>query len=132
VREVEPLFGPMPDFEPTLLRNIDRGSAFSVLSGDAFCGGMLVGGPTPSDRWIRWLAVAGDRRGKGAGAALVEKALDLFAPPPSKISLHTFGEDNAVGLPVRRLYGRYGFTPLEMVDPGPEGGSRQLFVLSRT
>jgi GNAT superfamily N-acetyltransferase len=131
VREVEPLFGPMPDFAATLRRNVLRGSAFAAVS-DAgeFLGGLLLGGPTPHDRWIRWLAVRGDRRGCGAGGALVERALAAF-PPPCVISLHTFGEDNADGLPARRLYVRYGFTPLEMVEPGPEGGSRQLFVLSR-
>jgi hypothetical protein len=30
VREVEPLFGPMPDFESTLRRNIGRGTALCV------------------------------------------------------------------------------------------------------
>ena len=30
VREVEHLFGPMPDFEATLLRNISRGTALRV------------------------------------------------------------------------------------------------------
>jgi GNAT superfamily N-acetyltransferase len=130
VREVEPLFGPMPDFQQTLLRNIERGSAFSALRGEAFCGGMLLGGPSRADRWIRWLAVAASCRGLGAGGALVVKALSLFAPP-STVSLHTFGEENLAGRPARRLYQRYGFTPMQMVEPGPEGGSRQLFVLVR-
>jgi GNAT superfamily N-acetyltransferase len=131
VREVEPLFGPMPDFETTLQRNMARRSAFAAISGaDEFLGGMLLGGPTPADRWIRWLAVRGDRRGRGAGGALVEKALAVFSPPCA-ISLHTFGADNPAGLPARRLYLRYGFEPREMVEAGPEGGSRQLFVLKR-
>jgi GNAT superfamily N-acetyltransferase len=131
VREVEPLFGDMPDFEATLRRNMARRSAFAAASGEGeFLGGMLLGGPTPCDRWIRWLAVRSDRRGRGAGAALVERALALF-PPPCSVSLHTFGEDNPGGLAARRLYLRYGFQPREMVEPGPEGGSRQLFVLER-
>jgi GNAT superfamily N-acetyltransferase len=132
VREVEPLFGPMPEFETTLRRNIARRSAYAALTDDqAFMGGMLLGGPTPADRWIRWLGVRGDCRGRGAGGALVEKALAVFSPPCA-ISLHTFGEDNAAGLAARRLYVRYGFKPREMVARGPEGGSRQLFVLQRS
>jgi GNAT superfamily N-acetyltransferase len=130
VREVEPLFGPMPDFEETLRRNINRGSAFCTLLNERVVGGMLVGGPTPADRWIRWLAVTGVDRRRGVGGALVEKALKLF-PPPCTVSLHTFGEDNPDGAAARRLYLRYGFEPRAMADPGPEGGSRQLFVLGR-
>jgi len=130
VAEVEPLFGPMPDFEQTLRRNVDRGSAFCCLTGDRVAGGMLLGGPTRSDRWIRWLAVAARDRRRGVGAALVETALGIFRPPCT-VSLHTFGDDNPDGQAARRLYRRYGFEPREMVEPGPEGGSRQLFVLSR-
>jgi len=120
----------MPDFEDTLRRNIDRGSAFCELLNDQVVGGMLVGGPTPADRWIRWLAVTATDRRRGVGGALVEKALKLF-PPPGTVALHTFGEDNPDGAAARRLYLRYGFEPRAMADPGPEGGSRQLFVLRR-
>jgi GNAT superfamily N-acetyltransferase len=131
VHEVEPLFGDMSDFESTLRRSMLRGSAVAAVSGDdEFLGGMLLGGPTPSDRWIRWLAVRSRRRGRGAGAALVERALAVSLPPCT-ISLHTFGEDNPGGLAARRLYVRHGFEPRQMVEPGPEGGSRQLFVLER-
>jgi GNAT superfamily N-acetyltransferase len=130
VREVEPLFGPMPEFEATLRRNIDRRSAYCVCLGEAVAGGLLLGGPAPSDRWIRWLAVRGSSRGVGVGAALVEAALARFAPP-STISLDTFGEDNREGAPARRLYLRYGFEPREMVNPGPEGRTCQRFVLKR-
>ena len=43
-REVEPLFGPMPEFEATLLRNIARGTALCVrdASGQVL-GGALLG-----------------------------------------------------------------------------------------
>ena len=130
MRAVEPLFGPMPDFAQTLQRNIARGSAFAAQDDGGFAGGMLLGGATPSDRWIRWIAVRAQARGKGAGGALVTKALDLFAPP-STISLHTFGADNPSGAAARRLYERFGFEAREMVERGPEGGTRQLFVLTR-
>jgi GNAT superfamily N-acetyltransferase len=130
VREVEPLFGPMPDFDVTLRRNLDRRSAWCVCDGDDVAGGMLLGGADPSDRWIRWLAVRRSHRGRGLGAALVERALALF-PPPCTVSLDTFGDDNPEGAAARRLYLRYGFAPGEMTAPGPEGRSRQRFVLTR-
>jgi GNAT superfamily N-acetyltransferase len=130
VREVEPLFGPMPDFQATLERNIDRGSAICVRDDDGrVLGGALLGGAAP-DRWIRWLAVRADARGRGVGAGLIDEALRRFAPPCT-VSLDTFGEDNEAGLPARRLYLRYGFEPREMLPNGPEGGTRQLFVLAR-
>ena len=58
VSEVEPLFGPMPDFETTLLRKIEQRSALCVRSGDlsVVLGGILLGGHAPCG-WIRWLAV---------------------------------------------------------------------------
>jgi len=120
----------MPDFEATLRRNVDRRSAWCVSDGEDVAGGMLLGGAHPSDRWIRWLAVRGSSRGRGVGAALLEKALWLF-PPPCTVSLDTFGEDNPGGSAARRLYRRYDFEPGAMLDPGPEGGSRQRFVLTR-
>ena len=120
----------MPDFEITLRRNIDRRSAWCVAAHDAVAGGMLLGGADPADRWIRWLAVRRSHRGRGVGAALVEQALVLF-PPPCTIRLDTFGDDSAEGAAARRLYLRYGFEPGEMVGQGPEGGSRQRFVLTR-
>ena len=131
VHEVEPLFGPMPDFEATLRRNLARGSALTAVGADGcFAGGMLLGGRAPADRWINWLAVRRTSRGGGLGAALVAKALELSGPPAT-ISLHTFGEDNPDGAAARQLYLRFGFEPREMVANGPEGGSRQLFVLTR-
>ncbi|MGC1289368.1 MAG: hypothetical protein WA895_41145, partial [Streptosporangiaceae bacterium] len=46
-REVEPLFGPMPDFESTLRRNISRGTALCVRdpSGQVLGGMMLRAAP---------------------------------------------------------------------------------------
>jgi len=130
-REVEPLFGPMPDFEAVLHRNIARRSALCWRDGGEVAGGVLLGGPSRADRWINWLAVRGSRRRAGVGARLLEAALDRF-PPPCTVSLDTFGDDNPAGAAARRLYLRYGFEPRQMVEPGPEGGTRQLFVLVRS
>ena len=57
VREVEPLFGPMPRFDVTLKNAIARGTAQCVRGADdRVVGGVLLGGEAP-DHWIRWLAV---------------------------------------------------------------------------
>jgi GNAT superfamily N-acetyltransferase len=93
-------------------------------------GGILLGGATP-DHWIRWFAVRRSARGKGAGSALLEAALDRCWPPCT-ISLATFGVDNVKGRPARRLYERFGFAAGEMLPSGPEGGSRQRYILVRS
>jgi hypothetical protein len=42
-REVEPLFGPTPDFEATIRRNISRGTALCVRDADGrVLGGVLL------------------------------------------------------------------------------------------
>jgi GNAT superfamily N-acetyltransferase len=80
VREVEPLFGPMPDFETTLLRKINQRAALCVRSGDPVIvlGGVLLGGGVPYG-WIRWLAVRSSARGIGIGQCLVEEAVKRLA-----------------------------------------------------
>jgi GNAT superfamily N-acetyltransferase len=131
--EVEPLFGSMPAFDVTLKGKIAEGAAFCVRDGavpnDAVLGGVLVGGAAP-DHWIRWLAVRASARRQGVGAALIEAVLAHY-PPPCTISLATFGEDNPAGRPARRLYERFGFAACEMLPRGPEGGTRQKYVLTR-
>lgn len=130
VREVEPAFGPMPDFASTLHRKIERGDAICVRRNAAappvVDGGLLLGGTAP-ERRIRWLAVRSTARRAGVGAALVAAAIDRIGPATT-ISLDTFGADNPYGLPARALYEHFGFEATEMVDPGPEGGTRQRFV----
>jgi GNAT superfamily N-acetyltransferase len=127
-REVEPLFGPMPKFDVTLKAKISEDAALCVRDGSrALLGGVLLGGEAP-DNWIRWLAVRPDARRKGVGAALLHSVLHRW-PGPCTISLATFGADNPAGLAARRLYERFGFVAGEMLPRGPEGGSRQLYVL---
>jgi ribosomal protein S18 acetylase RimI-like enzyme len=132
VREVEPLFGPMPDFEATLLRKIEQRAALRVLSDDRdeagpVLGGMLLGG-TREHGWIRWLAVRSAARGKGIGQCLVEAAIKRM-PAAKTISLDTFREENVAGWPARRLYRRLGFVPGALVEP--QGMPRQRFDLVR-
>ena len=128
-REVEPLFGPMPDFESTLRRNISRGTALCVrdASGQVLGGVLLRAAPHTQ---ITWLAVRSSARRRGVGRALVAEALRR-CQPPCEVLVDTFGEDNIEGFPARRLYESFGFVPGEHLADGPYGGSRQRFRLRR-
>jgi GNAT superfamily N-acetyltransferase len=130
VREVEPLFGPMPDFAATLARGIEVGTAVCVRDERS----EVVGGAlfrTARDAHINWLAVRSSARGRGVGHALVAEILRR-CPPAGDVAVDTFGEDNADGRPARRLYESFGFVAAEHLARGPEGGSRQRFRLRRT
>ena len=128
VREVEPLFGPMPDFETALLRKIGQQAALCVRSGEAsVLGGILLGG-TREHGWIRWLAVRTKARAGGVGTSLVDAALRRLKTAKT-ISLDTFREEETAGWPARRLYSRLGFVAGPLV--GAEGQLRQRFVYSR-
>jgi len=129
VREVEPLFGPMPKFDVTLKTKIREGDALCLRDGARVVGGVLLGGTAP-DNWIRWLAVRREARRRGTGAALLQAVLARW-PAACTISLATFGADSPEGRPARALYERFGFEAREMLPRGPEGGTRQLYVLVR-
>jgi ribosomal protein S18 acetylase RimI-like enzyme len=128
-REVEPLFGPMPDFESTLRRNISRGTALCVRDpGGQVLGGMLLRAAPHTQ--ITWLVVRSSARRRGVGHALVAEALRRY-PPPCEVLVDTFGEDIIEGFPARRLYQSFGFLPGEDLPDGAEGGSRQRFRFRR-
>jgi len=128
VREVEPLFGPMPDFETTLLTKIGEQAALCVRSGDAaVLGGILIGG-TKEHGWIRWLAVRTKARAGGVGGSLVEAAVKRMKTAKT-ISLDTFREEATGGWPARRLYSRLGFVAGPLVQA--EGQPRQRFTYAR-
>ena len=130
VAEVEPLFGPMPDFTDFIEKHVRRGSAFVVRDEhDTVLGAVLRGGHPPLIH-IRWLAVRLAARGSGIGRALIAAALrDL--PTPCRVDVVTFGADTAGGGAARGLYMAFGFHPKEHLPTGPEGGSRQRFQLDR-
>jgi len=126
VREVEPLFGPMPDFETTLIRKIGQRAAVCVRADDGqVLGGMLLGGAAPAG-WIRWLAVRSSARGAGLGHGLVTDAIKRFSGFAT-VSLDTFRDDNEDGRPARRLYERMGFEPGPLIDA--DGALRQRYIL---
>jgi GNAT superfamily N-acetyltransferase len=130
-REVEPLFGPMPDFRTTLLRKIEAGAAICVRlrerGFEEIAGAALLGGTAPQ-HWIRWLAVRASSRNRGIGAALVTEALRRF-PPPCRVNVDTFRGENAEGRAARRLYERFGFQPGALIEF--RGAPRQRYVLTR-
>ena len=128
VREVGPLFGPMPDFAATLREKIAEGQALCLRGEDgAVEGAMLLGG-TAEHGWIRWLAVRRAARGRGVGRLLVEAAIVRMSAALT-ISLDTFREDLAEGRPARRLYERMGFAAGPLVEEND--APRQRYVLAR-
>lgn len=135
--EVEYLFGPMvddPKFLLALEKNISRGSAFCVrehdgLSGSPLLGGLLFSSSRAPTYNIGWLSVASNARKLGVATALIKHVLALVICP-ADITVTTFGEDVADGMPARRLYIKNGFVAEDMISYGLGGGSRQAFRLS--
>ncbi|MFI9160715.1 GNAT family N-acetyltransferase [Kitasatospora aureofaciens] len=131
--EVEHWFGPMvaePGFHRAVERSVGRGSATVVADDRGLLGGLLFGGGPPLHH-LHWLVVAERARGTGVGRALVEDALRRHVRAPATVEVVTFGPDHpgAVTSGARVFYERLGFTPAEAAEPGPEGGSRQVYRL---
>jgi GNAT superfamily N-acetyltransferase len=126
VREVEPLFGPMPDFATHAARAIDRGTALVVTEDDeAVLGAALLSRDDAPHR-INWLAVRKQHRREGAGSLLMATILDRW--PTGSITVVTFGQSILEGWPARRFYGQFGFTCLGATEPGPDGGDRDVYI----
>jgi ribosomal protein S18 acetylase RimI-like enzyme len=130
--EVEDWFGPMvrdPGFHDAVWRNINRGSALVAIdSNDATTGGLLFTYHHAPTYHVGWHVVAAASRSLGIGEALLGDACRRWVHPPCVVEAVTFGIDHP-GARSRRFYQRLGFEPAEDIDPGPEGGSRQLFRL---
>jgi GNAT superfamily N-acetyltransferase len=128
VAEVEPLFGPMRDFAEHARRAIGRNSALVVRDRrDRVLGAALLSHSGPG-REIRWLAVREQARRHGVGGLLLGQILRRW-PPPGDIGVVTFGAGVPGGEPARALYQSFGFVAADLLPDGPEGGSRQRFVL---
>ncbi|MEV0441317.1 GNAT family N-acetyltransferase [Streptomyces spectabilis] len=131
--QVEDWFGPMveePGFHRAVKEHIGGSAALvaAAPSGPDLLGGLLFGGSAPTHH-VHWLVVSGEARGQGVGQALMAEAERRFGPGPATIEVITFGADHpgAVTSGARDFYLRLGFTPGEAAEPGPEGGSRQVF-----
>ena len=129
--QVEQWFGPMVDdrgFHAALNDHIRRDLALVAGTGEGILGGLLFGGSAPVYH-VHWLVIAEQARGTGLGRALMDEAVLRFVTAPGTLEVVTFGADHpgAVASGARVFYERLGFTAAEPADPGPEGGSRQVF-----
>lgn len=130
--QVEHWFGPMvdaPGFHRAVDEHIRRSAALvAVDSGPDLLGGLLFGGKAPTYH-VHWLVVSEKARGGGVGRALMSDATRRFVRGPGNIEVVTFGADHpgAVASGARVFYESLGFVPAEAADPGPEGGSRQIY-----
>ena len=132
-RQVEHLFGPMIDhgFDRAVRSNITRGSAFCVRSrtpSDILAGGLLFDYRNPPNYELSWMAVETTRRREGIGRLLVDHALTKTISP-STVEVITFGPDHPGGEAARRFYESLGFSPGAICNPGPDGRSRQAYIL---
>ncbi|MFG3258781.1 GNAT family N-acetyltransferase [Streptomyces sp. NPDC048172] len=132
--QVEHWFGPMvdePGFHEAVRAHVRRSSALVVRSrpGRPELLGALLFGAEPPTYHVHWLVVAEAGRGRGVGRALLAEAARRFVREPGVIEVVTFGADHpgAVASGARVFYERLGFAPAEPTDPGPEGGSRQIY-----
>ncbi|MFC4118140.1 GNAT family N-acetyltransferase [Nonomuraea zeae] len=136
--QVEGWFGPMvedPGFHEAVRRHIRRSAALVAVSPDAGLAGGLLFGPGSENgpvHHVHWLVVSERVRGQGAGQALMAEAMRRFVRGPGTVEVITFGADHpgAVASGARVFYERLGFVPAEAADPGPEGGSRQVYRLA--
>jgi GNAT superfamily N-acetyltransferase len=129
VHEVEPLFGALPGFEATLAKNIDRGRAVVVRERD---GSVLAGallGAGEGHGVVAWLAVRASAQGRGVGGVLLADVLGRF-PAGEDVVVDTFGDDPPGGAAARGLYSSAGFEKVQRLPPGPDGGSRERWLLS--
>ncbi|MEV5545747.1 GNAT family N-acetyltransferase [Streptomyces sp. NPDC052309] len=131
--QVEHWFGPMveePGFHGAVKEHIRRSMALVAVSpsSDRLLGGLLFGAEAPAYH-VHWLVVSEEARGLGAGRALMADAVRRFVREPGVLEVVTFGPDHpgAVAGGARVFYERLGFSPAEATDPGPEGGSRQIY-----
>ncbi len=126
--EVEPLFGPMPDFGTHAERAIRRGTALVVRDRSEVVLGAALLSARSGERHIQWLAVRSGARRRGVARALLTEIIRRW-PPPGRIDVVTFGPDVPAGAPARALYLSFGFSPAEMLPAGADGTSRQHMVL---
>lgn len=136
--QVEHWFGPMveePGFHRAVNAHIRDGAALIAETTEPAAapgpvGGLLFGTAPPTYH-VHWLVTAAHCRGAGVGRLLMAEAMRRYVRGPGTVEVVTFGPDHpgAVESGARVFYERLGFCPGEPTDPGPEGGSRQIYRL---
>ena len=133
-RTVEPLFGAAmadaTEWNAHLERNIDRGTAWcAVREHDRVMGGVWLAPVENRASEIRWLAVASDARGHGAGRALVLHAIAHGGV--GRVHVVTFGPRHPLAgeaEPARRLFRGLGFMVEDRDVDSPDGTPRERLV----
>ncbi|MCW5252903.1 GNAT family N-acetyltransferase [Streptomyces sp. SHP 1-2] len=130
--QVEHWFGPMvgePGFHTAVRDHIARAAALVAVSPEGDLLGGLLFGAEPPVHHVHWLVVSEGARGRGVGRELMAEAVRRSVRGPGTLEVVTFGADHpgAVASGARVFYERLGFTPAEDAEPGPEGGSRQVY-----
>lgn len=126
-RQVEPLFGPMPDIEMHIRRAIDRGTALVAVDRMNQVAGAALLSREDQPHHIHWLAVRAESRRCGIGSALLQAILMRW-DDGQPIDVITFGADGPGGDAARALYRAHGFVFLDNHENGPEGGSRERWI----
>jgi GNAT superfamily N-acetyltransferase len=129
-REVETLFGPMPDFAAHAARAVERNSGIVVRDRDDAVLGAALTSHRPGDQHINWLAVRESARRRGVAKVLLAEILRRW-PGPGDVDVATFGPDVPGGAAARAFYLSAGFVAAEMLPAAADGRSRQRFVLAR-
>jgi ribosomal protein S18 acetylase RimI-like enzyme len=126
VREVEPLFGPMPDFAAHGQRAIERGTALVVNDRHNVVGACLLS-PEDKPHEIRWLAVREASRRQGLGSLLMDAIEQRWTA--GDISVVTFADSVQEGEAARAFYEKRGFEFAGEAPDAPDGGRRVRYVL---
>ncbi|MGW6469028.1 GNAT family N-acetyltransferase [Streptomyces rubiginosohelvolus] len=140
--QVEHWFGPMveePGFHRAVEAHIRTGAALIAEATEPAApsagasgpvGGLLFGADPPTYH-VHWLVTAAHCRGAGVGRLLMAEAMLRYVSGPGTVEVVTFGPDHpgAVESGARAFYEKLGFAPGEPTEPGPEGGSRQIYRL---
>ncbi len=126
-KQVEPLFGPMPDIETHIRRAIDHGTALVVIDRAKEVVGAALLSRDDQPHRIHWLAVRAESRRAGIGSSLLQAIIERW-DDGQLIDVITFGADVSEGEAARALYRAHGFVFLEHHEDGPEGGSRERWI----
>ncbi|HIW62705.1 MAG TPA: GNAT family N-acetyltransferase [Candidatus Stackebrandtia excrementipullorum] len=129
--EVEHWFGPMvnePKFVAAVRAAINDRRALLVRDGEHVTGGLLFR-HRHAVAHIDWLVVAASSRKTGIGRHLVTEVLRRTSA--TVVEVVTFGADHEAAQlgGARVFYERLGFSPDRPEPDGPDGGSRQRYLL---